>query len=209
MKLPPILKYAVLKKLFVGLLLAYSITVSVLLILNRPKFVLLIQDEDGIREVVNEKQNERVEQFSLVKKYLPLAYRYNASNFGQRIETAKKLMSPALKEERKSEFERIASAIRGRDLVECYDPTPGKFDIRYVDGDSWEVDLEMHVVEGLKERIVPLRLNMKLQKRERTVENWNAWEIKSYEEKQGEEIIRTAERPGICVDQQLAQSQVN
>ena len=59
-------------------------------------------------------------------------------------------MAVPLWDAKRDEFERISATLKGHRLLQCYDPTPGKFDIRFVDGNAWEVDLEMHVIEGLK-----------------------------------------------------------
>jgi hypothetical protein len=203
-RLPPILKYALLKRAAFGLLAAYSLTVSVLLIFYcRPRFEVLLQDESGTRRVSDEQEIAPREQFHLIQKYLPLAYRYSATTYGVRIEAAKRMMASELREAKSEEFDRIAGKLKGLSLIQCYDPSPGKFDIRYVDANTWEVDLEIHVIEGLKERVVPIRVSLQLARRRRTFDNFNAWEVKSYAETQGQDTFKTTADPSVCGERNL------
>lgn len=186
LNLKPIFKYSYLKRLSFGILLVWAVSVSCVLILNRPQFVILLQDQTGIRRVPDEAENQQAEQLAFVKDFAAMLYRYSSTTYSSRVERAKQLMASELRDSRKLEFERVSEKLKANELVQCFSRERGKFDIRFLDKDTYELDLQVHDISGLVEEVTPLKVELRLQKRNRTIDNWNAWEVKSYDEHQGQ-----------------------
>jgi hypothetical protein len=160
----------------VGLWLVVS---SVLLVRNEPKTVLIGIDQYGTRVIAQEDDRLLLlERGNFVKRFLSLAYTYNSTDFEDKITAASDMMSEDLWKERRSDFLRLKERLSKDELLQ----RAKVLEIREIDKESFEADLELTTSSGMKKASTKLRIEIRLKKVRRTTPNPYPFEVQSYVE---------------------------
>lgn len=160
-------------------LIGWSITATILLLRNKPQVLLVGIDQNGTRLITNEDDRLlKTERINFVKRYLAFAYSYSSTDYDSRVSTAGDMMAPKLWEEKKQEFLKISEGLKNEELSQ----KTKVIEIREIDPENFEADLDINVKSRLKEVTRKLRLQLKLKKSSRNRENPYPFEVESYDE---------------------------
>ncbi len=168
-----------LRNALIVLLVLWAAISTILLLRMKPQVVLVGIDPYGTRLITSE--NDRLlkgERENFVKKYLAYAYNYSSASFDSRISVAGDMMTQKLWQEKKEEFARISEGLKKHELSQ----TAKVLELREIDPENFEADLEIRVKTKFQEATTKLRLEIKLRKARRFDQNPYPYEVANYAE---------------------------
>jgi hypothetical protein len=179
----PSLKYALMRRALLATLGAWALIATLLLLLaewrSKPQFIVVVETEFGVRQATDDKEVEEGEKLKFINQFFDFYYSYSPETYDHRAELAKKLMADQLRAEKEKEFTHVSAAIKSDPLTMSYAVLGAP---RAVDPTTFEVDLNLEKKQGLVSTVIPLRVEVKLKRRERTMNNLFLWEVMSYVE---------------------------
>lgn len=182
LKFKPVSQLSFMKKVSVISITAWAALSTILLLRLQPRVVLIGIDSYGARVITKETDRLlRLERENFIKKYLTYSYSYSSTNYDERTSLAGDMMASRLWNEKKKEFTQISENLRKIELVQ----ESKILELREVDLENFEADLELKVRSKLQEATTKLRVEIKINKAKRTEESPYQYEVESY----GEHVI--------------------
>ena len=164
--------------LFVALV-AYSVTVSVIILRINPTPILIGIDPFGTRVIVSQEDRLlKIEKENFLKRFLVQLYAYDETNFDERISTVGDLMAGALWEKRRPEFVALSTRLKTEPLSQ----TAKILDLRELDAHHYEADVAVNVHNRLKNADLKLRISINLAASARSQVKPYPYEVISYDE---------------------------
>ena len=160
-------------------LMGYCLIASVLLLRPRAEPILIGIDSYGTRVIRSlDDRLIKQEKENFLKKYLTLQYNYDSENFESRISEAGDLMSKEFWIIKNPEFLKLSERLRQESLKQ----TALIQDIREIDPETYQADIEIHVHNKLKQSSVKLRIDLKISRNQRSEVNPYPYEVVSHDE---------------------------
>jgi hypothetical protein len=165
--------------LSVGGLGLYSIVISVLLLRQDPKPLVVGVDQYGMR-LLNEGDDPLLarERIVFLKEVLGLMYEYDPQTLSSRIARLGDYLSNEAWAKVQPNYVQIQSRMKQEGFHQRYKI----LDLREVDQTRFEADLEVEAVSKTRSKKLVVRTELELKKRSRSSENPYAWEVIRYEE---------------------------
>ncbi len=177
----PVIKIYYLKIILFSVVLLWALVCSTLLILNRPKIILISINDQGARVISNDNsQSLKHEKLSFLKRFLFLSYNYDSINYHSKISAAGDLMSNTLWKDKEKEYKSIFNKLKNTNLNQ----TAQVDDIREIDNESYDAYLSIKITTRLNEVNIKYKISLKINKHTRTIDNPFAWEVINYNEEQ-------------------------
>ncbi len=171
--------YQCMKGILIAGVTGWALIATILLLKFQPQTLLIGIDQYGARLITTEDDRLlRVEKENFIKRYLHHAYTYTSQDFEGRMSQAGDLMTQHLWEEKKKEFSRIAREMKTQELTQ----TTTLQELRQVDPENFEADLQIKTKTRLQEATTRLRVGLKIKRTTRTKQNPYPYEVESYAE---------------------------
>ena len=145
-----------------------------------PKTMIIAIEPTGTRVVSSDTDRAyRLEKEMFLRRFVLLLYAYDSSSFDSRISTAGDLMSSDLWKQKQEYYLKISSQMKTDEISQ----TVKIIDLREVDSENYQADIEIRVNHKLQETVTKLRTDFKIRKRkQRTEENAYDMEVVNYAE---------------------------
>jgi hypothetical protein len=168
-----------LQRLLLLALLTWAIGTTAALMHMRPEIVLIGIDQYGTRLIKDEHDRLlRIEKENFMKKYLTFMFNYKSETFEPRISSAGDMMSEALWSQKKADFQRIASNMKGVEIEQITTID----ELRETTEDTFEADLSIKVKTKLHETVTKIRVELKLRETPRSATKPFPYEVTSHVE---------------------------
>ncbi len=177
--IPKITQYIWIKRIgFFGIVL-YGLVTTGLLVRLDPKPLVIGIDPYGTRVITGEKDPIlKAEKENFLKRFLIYLYNFDETNFDDRVSLVGDSMNGKLWDRRKTEFLNVSTRLKQEPLTQ-----KGKIvDLREVDENHFEADLEIHIQSRLRENNVKMRVALEIVSSPRSSSKPYPWEVFNYEE---------------------------
>jgi len=172
--------FSLCKMVLVMTLVLWATVSTVLALRNRSTVSVIGIDDQGTRLILAKDDKLLVtEKRNFIKSYLFYAYNFSHLDYDSRISRAGDFMAESLWSEKREEFSKISKKIKSSNLSQ--EATIA--DIREVDSDTYEVDLNITIRERLKTTRISYRVELRLHQRRRSTQNPYPYEVIRYDEK--------------------------
>ena len=164
----------------IGVLVLYAVTLTVMCFKLTPKTLIIAIEPTGTRVVSSDTDRAlRLEKESFLRRFVTLLYAFDSTSFDQRVSSAGDLMAAELWKQKQDEFSKLSGKMKTDELSQSVK----LLDLREVDSENYQVDIELKVNHKLQETPVKLRVDIKIRKRkQRTEENAYDMEVVNYVE---------------------------
>ena len=168
------------KRALIFVLFVYATVITGLCLKLKPETVIIAVEDSGTRVVTNENDAAlKKERENFLKKFVSLIYMYDATTFRPRISQAGDLMEKKLWQKHEDEFLKLSERLSTDELTQKVKI----LDLREIDPESYQADLEISVVRKLEEKKGRVTVELKVQKSKRQLLNPYDMEVTDYVER--------------------------
>lgn len=169
----------ILKRTIIFGLAAYSAIATVMVLKMEPKTIIIAVEPTGTRIVdSNSDKALESERESFVRRFVGLLYSYDSSNFDERVSSAGDLMTAPLWAAKKGDFLGLSHRIKSSEIVQSVKLR----DLRELDPQHYQADLEIKVKRRLEEGVAKIRLDLTVNPTKRAYANPYDMEVADYVE---------------------------
>ena len=172
--------YSATKVALMGLLILYSAVLSVVSVQMRPRTLLIGLDGRNTRVITQDTDVLlQAEKINFVLAFIEGYYGYDEKSYSDKAKDIKRRMSPALWTNKKDELAAIEKRVREEGLRETYEI----LSLREIDKTTYAADLKIRGERRGSITEYPLKVEIKLKKRERDLEIPYGIEVEVLDEK--------------------------
>jgi len=168
-----------LKMVLVIVLGVYSAVTTLCLVKVKPKTILIGIENNATRIIgSNDDRLLRLEKQAFLKQFIRTLYNYDESSYKEKVSLAGDLMSDQLWKGEKPKFEEISKKLEGKEITQ----EVRILDLREIDLDQYEADLELKVKDRLTEVTPKIKVKITINEHRRSDLNPYPYEVEHYDE---------------------------